>query len=155
MERLDCIIRSSGAHVLGGASSDIARDQRIAKGGARTEAEAQRMMTEKVAALAEARVAATVATLKGSKYRVAKKALAVYTRRVPDPRACQGRFVARRVQVYFKTLLLVMRRRYGKTTHWGRGGRPSVRETHGENRSKARWENSQDSNFCVGICRRV
>jgi hypothetical protein len=61
----------------------LLRTLRIAKGGARAEAEAQRMITEKVAALAEAQVAATVATLKGSKkHRVAKKALAVYATRV-------------------------------------------------------------------------
>jgi hypothetical protein len=61
----------------------LLRTMRIAKGGARAEAETQRMFTEKVAALAEAQIAATAATLKGSKkHRVAKKALAVYTRRV-------------------------------------------------------------------------
>jgi len=61
----------------------LLRTMRIAKGGARAEAETQRMITEKVAALAEAQIAATAATLKGSKkHRVAKKTLAVYTRRV-------------------------------------------------------------------------
>ena len=35
----------------------------MAQGGAKAEAEAQRVITEKVAALAEAQVAATVATL--------------------------------------------------------------------------------------------
>jgi hypothetical protein len=41
------------------------------------------MITEKVTALAEAQVAATVATLKGSKrHRIAKKTLSVYARRV-------------------------------------------------------------------------
>jgi hypothetical protein len=61
----------------------LLRTMRIAKGGARAEAETLRMITEKVAALAEAQTAATAATLKGSKkHRVAKKALAVYTRRV-------------------------------------------------------------------------
>jgi len=59
------------------------RTMRIAKGGARAEAETQRMFTEKVAALAEAQIAAAAATLKGSKkHRVAKKALSVYARRV-------------------------------------------------------------------------
>jgi hypothetical protein len=59
----------------------LLRGLRMAQGGAK--AEAQRMITEKVAALAEAQVAATVATLKGSKrHRVAKKALGVYARRV-------------------------------------------------------------------------
>lgn len=61
----------------------LLRTLRIAKGGARAEAETQRMITEKVAALAEAQLAATAATLKGSKkQRVAKKAMAVYARRV-------------------------------------------------------------------------
>jgi hypothetical protein len=61
----------------------LLRGLRMAQGGATAEAEAQRMITEKVAALGEAQVAATVATLKGSKrHRVAKKALGVYARRV-------------------------------------------------------------------------
>jgi hypothetical protein len=60
------------------------RSLRMAQGGARAEAEAQRMITEKVAALAEAQLAAPAATLKGSKpHRVAKKALAAYAGRVP------------------------------------------------------------------------
>ncbi len=51
----------------------------MAQGGAKAEAEIQRLITEKVAALAEAQVAATVAAFKGSKkHRVAKKALGVY-----------------------------------------------------------------------------
>jgi len=55
----------------------------MAQGGAKAEAEVQRMITEKVAALTEAQVAATMATLKDSKkHRVAKKALDVYARRV-------------------------------------------------------------------------
>jgi hypothetical protein len=59
------------------------RSLRMAQGGAQAQAEARRMVTEKVAALAEAQVAATVATLKGSKkHRVAKKALGVYAGRV-------------------------------------------------------------------------
>ena len=84
MECVVHIIDSGGAHVLGRANGDIASvlacsPRRRAK--ARTET--QRMITEKVAALTEAQVAATVATLKGSKkHRVAKKALGVYARRV-------------------------------------------------------------------------
>jgi hypothetical protein len=59
------------------------RGLRMAQGGAKAEAEAQRMITEKVAALAEAQVAATAAALKGSRrHRVAKKAVGVYARRV-------------------------------------------------------------------------
>jgi len=61
----------------------LLRSLRIAKGGAAANAETQRMITEKIAALGEAQLAATVATLKGSKKdRVAKKALAVYVTRV-------------------------------------------------------------------------
>ena len=61
----------------------VLRALRIARGGARAEVETQRMITEKVAALAEAQLAVTAATLKGrKKHRVAKKALAVYARRV-------------------------------------------------------------------------
>jgi hypothetical protein len=59
------------------------RSLRIAKGGAKADAETLRMVTEKVAALAEAQLAATAAAPKGSKkHRVAKKALAVYSTRV-------------------------------------------------------------------------
>jgi len=61
----------------------LLRSFRIAEGGARANAESQRMITEKVAALAEAQLAATAASLKGSKkHRVAKKALGVYATRV-------------------------------------------------------------------------
>jgi hypothetical protein len=61
----------------------LLRGLRMAQGGAKARAEAQRMVTEKVAALAEAQVAATVAALKGSKkHPVAKKALGVYAGRV-------------------------------------------------------------------------
>ena len=61
----------------------LLRGLRMAQGGAKARAEARRMVTEKVAALAEAQVATTAATLKGSKKRrVAKKALGVYARRV-------------------------------------------------------------------------
>jgi hypothetical protein len=59
------------------------RTLRIAQGGAMAEAEASRMITEKVAALGQAQLAATGAMLKGGKkHRAAKKVLAVYTRRV-------------------------------------------------------------------------
>ena len=59
------------------------RGLRIAQGGARAEAETTRMITEKVAALAEAQVAAMTALLTGNKkHRVAKKALGVYAKRV-------------------------------------------------------------------------
>ncbi len=59
------------------------RSLRIAQGGARAEIETTRMLTEKVAALSDAQVAATMAALRGSKKdTVAKKALGVYARRV-------------------------------------------------------------------------
>lgn len=61
----------------------LLRGLRMAQGGAKARAEVQRMITEKVAAIAEAQVAATVAAFKGNKkYGVAKKALGVYARRV-------------------------------------------------------------------------
>ena len=61
----------------------LLRGLRMAQGGAKAEAEVQRMFTDKVADLTEAQVAATLATLKGSKkHRVAKIALGVYARRV-------------------------------------------------------------------------
>src|SRR5215472_1561797 len=59
------------------------RGLRIAQGGAKDEAETTRMINEKVAALAEAQVAAMTAVLTGNKkHRVAKKALGVYAKRV-------------------------------------------------------------------------
>ncbi len=63
------------------------RSLRIAQGGAQAEIEATRMITEKVAALAEAQVAATAAALRGSKkHGVARKALGVYAKRVSSNR---------------------------------------------------------------------
>jgi hypothetical protein len=54
----------------------LLRSSRIAQGGAQAKVETTRMITEKVAALAEAQMAATAAALRGSKKRrVAKKAL--------------------------------------------------------------------------------
>ena len=59
------------------------RGLRIAQGGAKAEAETMRMMSEKVAALAEAQVAATAVALKGGKrHRVMKKITGVYAKRV-------------------------------------------------------------------------
>src|SRR6516225_3634553 len=61
----------------------LLRCLRVAQGGAKVRAETQRMITEKAAALVEAQVAATAATLKRNrKHQVAKKALGVYARRV-------------------------------------------------------------------------
>jgi hypothetical protein len=59
----------------------LLRCLRIAQGG--TKAEAARMITEKVATLAEAQVGATAAALTGSKkHAIAKKTLGVYAKRV-------------------------------------------------------------------------
>jgi len=61
----------------------LLRCLRVAQGGARARAETQRMITEKAAALVEAQVAATTATFKrNKKHQAAKKALAVYAKRV-------------------------------------------------------------------------
>jgi hypothetical protein len=66
------------------AQSVIAlRMLRLATGGARMEAEASRMVTEKVAAAAEAQAACTVSALSGrSPHGVASKALRVVKKRV-------------------------------------------------------------------------
>ena len=59
------------------------RLMRLANGGTRAQTEAQRMMTEKIAALAEAqREAAAVAVTGGDSRRVAKKVLGVYRKRL-------------------------------------------------------------------------
>jgi hypothetical protein len=66
------------------AQSVIAlRMLRLASGGARMEAEATRMVTEKVAAAAEAQAVAAVATISGHpQHVVATKALKVFKKRV-------------------------------------------------------------------------
>jgi hypothetical protein len=56
---------------------------RLAAGGARAEAEASRMVTEKILAAGEAQMAATMAAMNGhKKHVVADKALAAYSKRV-------------------------------------------------------------------------
>jgi hypothetical protein len=56
---------------------------RLAAGGARAEAEASRMVTEKIFAAGEAQVAATAAAMRGrKKHVVAGKALNAYSKRV-------------------------------------------------------------------------
>lgn len=63
------------------------RLMRLAQGGPRGQAEAQRMVTEKVAALTEAQAAVTAAAVMGSdSRRVAKKVLGVYHKRVRSNR---------------------------------------------------------------------
>ncbi|MGA2895811.1 MAG: hypothetical protein ABSE22_23360 [Xanthobacteraceae bacterium] len=66
------------------AQSVIAlRLMRLASGGARGQAEAQRMMTEKLAALAEAQAAAVAGAIEGrGSRRTGKKVLGVYEKRV-------------------------------------------------------------------------
>lgn len=59
------------------------RLMRMAQGGSRGQAETQRMVIEKVAALTEAQAAAATAVIAGgSSHRVAKKILGVYRKRV-------------------------------------------------------------------------
>ena len=56
---------------------------RLARGGARAEAEAQRMVAEKLAALSEAQVGATAVMLRRGKHKaMAKNTLRVYRKRV-------------------------------------------------------------------------
>ncbi|MGB6537689.1 MAG: hypothetical protein WBF58_17200 [Xanthobacteraceae bacterium] len=66
------------------AQSVIAlRIMRLATGGARGQAEANRMVTEKVAALAEAQgAAAAAAIMGGNSERVAKSVMRVYRKRI-------------------------------------------------------------------------
>ena len=66
------------------AQSVIAlRLMRLATSGPGSQAEARRMVTEKVAAVVEAQAAVVTATIEGAKgHRVAKKALGVYKKRV-------------------------------------------------------------------------
>jgi hypothetical protein len=59
------------------------RLMRLAQGGASAQAEAQRMVAEKLAAMAEAQgVAAAAAIMGGGGHRVAKKVMGVYRKRV-------------------------------------------------------------------------
>lgn len=66
------------------AQSVIAlRMLRLAAGGARGQAEAQRMVTEKAAAAAQAQIAAAAALLSGREHHVAAgRALRIYKKRV-------------------------------------------------------------------------
>lgn len=63
------------------------RLMRLAQGGARGQAEAQRMVTEKAATMVEAQgAAASAALMGGNSARVAKKAVSVYRKRVRSNR---------------------------------------------------------------------
>jgi hypothetical protein len=76
---------SSQAALLGWEAQGVIalRLMRMAQGGALSRSEANRMMTEKVAALAEAQTSATAAAIMGGdSHRVAKKVMGVYRKRV-------------------------------------------------------------------------
>ncbi|HEX4408087.1 MAG TPA: hypothetical protein VH206_04865 [Xanthobacteraceae bacterium] len=76
---------SSQAVLLGIEAQSVMamRMMRLAAGGANGQAEAQRMVTEKVAAFAEAHAAAVAGVVAGSNgHHVAKKVLNVYGKRV-------------------------------------------------------------------------
>ena len=79
-----CALSFQAARLGWEAQSVIAlRMLRLATQTAGGQPEARRMVTEKVAALAEAQAAAAVATIKGSKsHQVTKKVLGVYQKRV-------------------------------------------------------------------------
>lgn len=73
-----------GARLFWDAQTVIAlRLMRLGLGGAKAQSEAQRMVTEKFAALMEAQVGAAKAVMTGqSSARAAKKVLGVYRKRV-------------------------------------------------------------------------
>jgi hypothetical protein len=79
-----CALSLQAARVGWEAQGVIAlRMMRLATQGAASQTEARRMVTEKVAALAEAQTTAVAAAVKGGKsHRVAKKVLGVYKKRV-------------------------------------------------------------------------
>lgn len=73
-----------GARLAWDAQNVIAlRLMRLGLGGSRGRAEAQRMMSEKVAALVEAQASAAAAAMTGqNSHRIAKKVIGVYGKRV-------------------------------------------------------------------------
>ncbi len=76
---------SSQAALLGWEAQRVIalRLMRLAAGGVRGHAEVQRMMTEKLAAAAEAQAAAMAGAIEGgTSHRVGKKVLSVYKKRV-------------------------------------------------------------------------
>jgi hypothetical protein len=79
-----CALSLQTARLCWEAQSVVAlRLMRLAAQGSGSQTEARRMVTEKVAALAEAQTAAATAVIKGGKsHRVAKKVLGVYKKRV-------------------------------------------------------------------------
>jgi hypothetical protein len=79
-----CALSFQAARLGWEAQSVMAlRMMRLASQGGHGQSEAHRMVTEKVAALAEAQGAASAAAISGGgSYRVAKKVLGVYKKRV-------------------------------------------------------------------------
>ena len=79
-----CALSLQTARLGWEAQSVIAlRFMRLAAQGSGSQAEARRMVTEKMAALVEAQAAAAAAAIKGgNSHRVAKKVLGVYKTRV-------------------------------------------------------------------------
>lgn len=77
-----------GARLAWEAQNVIAlRLMRLAQGGSRGQSEAQRMVTEKVAALVEAQASAATAAMTGqNSHRIAKKVIGVYRKRVSKNR---------------------------------------------------------------------
>jgi hypothetical protein len=79
------LVLASQAALVGWEAQQVIalRLMRIAAGGAHGQAEARRMVTEKLAAAAEAQVAAVAGALEGrSAQRTGKKMLGVYRKRV-------------------------------------------------------------------------
>jgi hypothetical protein len=80
---------SSQALMLGFEAQRVIwlRLMRLATGGARSQAEAQRMVTEKFAAFAEAQTAAVTTAIEGGgSRRLGKKVAGVYKKRMRDNR---------------------------------------------------------------------
>jgi hypothetical protein len=79
-----CTLSLQAAQLSWEAQGVIAlRMMRLAASGPRSQSEARRMVTEKVAALAEAQTAAAAATVTGGgSARAAKKVMGVYRKRV-------------------------------------------------------------------------
>jgi hypothetical protein len=77
-------VAAQTAHLAWEAQSVIAlRLMRLGLGGAHAQLEAQRMVSEKFAALMEAQLSATAAAMMGQRsHRVAKNVLSVYRKRV-------------------------------------------------------------------------
>jgi hypothetical protein len=75
---------SAQAAMLGWEAQQVMalRMMRLAAGGTRGRAEAQRMMTEKLAAFVEAQAAAVTGAIEGGSHSVGQKVLGIYRKRV-------------------------------------------------------------------------